>query len=67
MKTSIAILKVLVAVLLILNLLFWMMAHASGHKIPVETNVSCAVTALILFGALFFLYFFGLKFKSKAE
>ncbi len=64
MKTLIVILKVLVTVLLVLDLLFWMAAHASGHKIPIRTDVSCAVTALILVGVLLLLFFLGKKLKK---
>ncbi len=65
MKTLIIILKAVVIILLGLDVLFWMAAHASGHKIPVNTDISCAATALILIGMFAVLFFLGLRFKNK--
>ncbi|MBB6239848.1 hypothetical protein HDC90_004510 [Pedobacter sp. AK013] len=38
MKVVFLIVKSIVILLLIIDLLFWMMAHASGHIIPSKTN-----------------------------
>lgn len=48
MKILIWGLRRIFVVLLGLDFLFWVMAQASGHRIPYQTNLSIGVTAAIL-------------------
>jgi hypothetical protein len=47
------ILIIVLALLLVTNLLFWLMAHASGHRIPPETDLAFLVAATILLLLIF--------------
>ena len=49
----------MVSVLLVLDLFMWVAAHASGHKIPIKTDLSCGISALVLAGILFILFLKG--------
>ena len=63
MKTVIFIAKILVIFLLTLNLFFWLLAHASGHKIPSKTDWSFGISSTILLGLSFLLNFTLKKLK----
>ena len=63
MKILISVAKIITILLLILDLLFGLMAHASGHKIPSETDWTVGISSLILLGIFFLLNFISKKNK----
>jgi lipid-A-disaccharide synthase-like uncharacterized protein len=57
-------LKILLIVLFSLNLLLWLAAHASGHKIPPKTNWFFGLSSLVLILSVAILHNKGVKLKS---
>jgi hypothetical protein len=56
--------KILVIFLLVLDLFFWLAAHASGHKIPLETNWYFGLSSALLAVVAFLLHKKSYKMKS---
>lgn len=48
MRQLLIIIKVILTILLILNLSVWLMAHGSGHNIPLKTDLKFGITTCIL-------------------
>ncbi len=48
MKLIIRIVRITVIILLILCTLFWIMAHGSGHNIPIKTDKTVGLTIAVL-------------------
>lgn len=48
MRQLVIIIKVILIILLILNLFVWLMAHGSGHNIPLKTDLKFGITTCIL-------------------
>jgi hypothetical protein len=61
MRVLIVILRVLVIIALSAVLFFWLAAHASGHKIPSETDWSFGITSVLLLLVLLVLFFIRRK------
>lgn len=62
MKLSLKIAKMILIILLILDVFFWLLAHASGHKIPSKTDWSFGISSLIL---LILVYLINSIIKKK--
>lgn len=63
MKKFLIFLKVILILLIILDLLFWLLAHGSGHLIPVQTDIGIGITA----GVLIILLIAISVYKKKIE
>ncbi len=55
MRQLIKIIKVLLIIILFSNLFVWLLAHGSGHRIPIKTDLKFGITACILFVLIIFL------------
>jgi len=67
LKVLIIVLKVLVIIALCADLLLWLAAHASGHKIPSKTDWSFGITsALLLMLLLILILISRKKYNTKA-
>jgi hypothetical protein len=56
----------IVAILLFCaNLFFWLIAHASGHNIPLKTDVIFAATSLMLLVMIIFLVIKKIELKNR--
>ncbi|MEY4541312.1 MAG: hypothetical protein RLZZ306_3069 [Bacteroidota bacterium] len=64
MKIAIIILKGVIILLFTLDLLFWTSLHASGHKIPKDTDKSLAIYALSLLAIFILLLFWSRKLNK---
>ncbi len=56
MKPLITIIKPILILLLVVNLFFWIVYHASGHKIPIQTDLTFGFISLFLGLGILFLY-----------
>ena len=56
MKTIISVIKPTLIIFLIVNLFFWMIYHSSGHKIPLETDLTFGFVSLFFVLIIFFLH-----------
>jgi len=65
MKVLIVVLKVLVIIALCADLFFWLVAHASGHKIPSKTDWSFGITSILLLLVLLVLLFIGRRKQNE--
>jgi hypothetical protein len=65
MKTVVLVLKWIASTLIVLDILFWLALHASGHKIPEDTYASLIQYFLFLTVVLLLLFFIGHKIKNK--
>ena len=61
MRVLIVVLKVLVIIALCADLLVWLAAHGSGHKIPSKTDWSFGITGILLLIVLIILFSIGRK------
>ena len=52
-------------IVLAFDLLFWLMAFASGHHIPSQTNLSFGVSSLILLVLIALVVYMEQRFKNK--
>ena len=57
MRTLFNTLLAILFALVVLNLIFWVLAHAPGYQMPPSTNTKTAITLLVL-GTLIALVFF---------
>lgn len=48
MRYVFLVIKILIALLFLLNLFFWVIAHGSGHRVPVDTGRSILVFGIFL-------------------
>jgi hypothetical protein len=48
MKIATRIIQIILIVLLSVNLFIWLAARASGHNIPIATNIAFGLSALLL-------------------
>jgi len=63
MKKFLKFIKVILILLIILIFLFWLLAHGSGHLIPVQTDIDIGITA----GVLIILLIAISVYKKKIE
>ncbi len=66
MKLALTILKIILIVLLILDLLLWVSAYGSGHRIPPKTDLQFGITAFVLICLLAGVWYFG-RNRHKAN
>jgi len=52
MRRLLGFLKVTLSILIVLNVLIWLMAQGSGHKIPLRTNIKFGIAGIFLIGLL---------------
>lgn len=64
MRQLSVILKIILAILLLITLFVWLMAHGSGHDIPIETDLKLGITGIVLFALLILAIYHGRKNKD---
>jgi heme A synthase len=65
MRLLMIILKVILTSFLLLILFVWLMAHGSGHNIPLKTDLKFGITTCILLVLLLFTIYWGKNKVAK--
>ncbi|WP_345167753.1 hypothetical protein [Nibribacter koreensis] len=65
MRTFFNTLLAILFVLMILNIMFWVLAYASGHQVPASTNIQTGITLLALAVSTILVFFLRRRYGYR--